>query len=65
MCATNRTVILNLNKDGNSKTCVNSVKKLIARWGCPTKFVQIIGQYSNEGKIRTFVQVKTSNGNLT
>lgn len=65
VCATIRAVILDLAEYDNSKTFVNCVKKLIARPVAQQILFQIIRQNSNQGKMRTFVQVKSSNSKPT
>ena len=46
-CSTSRPVILDLVEDNTSKNFINSIKKLIARRGCPKNIV------SDNGKLFT------------
>ena len=38
-CATSRSIILDLVEDNSSKNFTNSIKKIIAKRGCPKKII--------------------------
>ena len=53
-CSTSRAIILDLVEDNTSKNFINSIKKFIARRGCPRKIVSDNGKMFKSQENQSF-----------